>query len=73
MTNNKNVALTDEELDNVTGGGTTYEYELIHGKYGDLYRCTYKVGDVTKSIDVPVKSWEKWLNKHKEDTIIEKK
>ena len=56
MTNNENVTLTDEELDNVTGGGKEFVCQLLKGPWGEYYHC---VSDGT-TIDIPIDKWEAW-------------
>ena len=63
--------LTEEELDNVTGGAD-YVYELVHGQWGDYYHCV--TTDNKKWIDIPVEKWDKWLkDKSGNNTFTPKK
>ncbi len=58
MKNINNTILTDEELDNISGG-RDYVYELIEGEKGKYYKCT--TTDGTRSICVGEDKWNEWL------------
>ncbi|MBQ3644552.1 MAG: hypothetical protein II961_08150 [Candidatus Riflebacteria bacterium] len=51
-----NTTLTEEELENFSGG-RNYIYELVHGPKGDYYRCTSGY----RTISVGVDRWVEWL------------
>ena len=72
MTNIKDTALTEEELDNVSGG-REYEYELKEGPKGKYYRCISTDGLKTRNIAFD--RWVEWLQllKDRGDTIHAKK
>ena len=58
MTNNENIALTDEELDDIAGGAKEYVCELTKSKWGQ--ECYHCVSD-GKWIDIPVAKWDAWV------------
>ena len=68
MNNNEEVFLTDEELDEIVGGGSrVYKYELCHNdKKGDYYRCyIYTDGLPTGTRNVGVDRWAEFQEKVK--------
>ena len=66
MSNNEDVILTDEELDDVVGGGSrVYKYELKHHPTkGDYYFCTiFTDGLRTGTRGVGADKWEAFQKK----------
>lgn len=72
MENINDTNLTEEELDNVSGG-RDYVYELKEGPKGKYYRCTSTDG--TKTTNIAFDRWDEWLKllAGRGDTIQAKK
>ncbi len=70
MNENESEIITDEELDEISGGVRSYVYEKKHDPdKGDYYKCT--TTDGLRTICIGGHLWEKWLEKLKRqgDTI----
>ena len=57
MENINDTNLTEEELNNISGG-KNYIYEIVHGPKGDYYKCT----SGNRTIAIGVKKWKEWLD-----------
>ena len=66
----EDVIMTEEELDDVVGGGRKFTYDLVHGPKGDYYKCVEVDG--FKRISIGADKWDKWVDlcKKRGDSLV---